>query len=147
MKQFYLVLTFGLLLAAMPAAAQQGLHVDPVFKGSVIGADRLIETMVKGNKLKAYNLTLFRSLKATVSDEEARRIENLVQQDIRLATDKETLSRGGQLVYALLRVRSDEKSNHYLCYQRSPYHAQWQVTLVYLEGQATLTDLKNIFSN
>ena len=58
---------------------------------------------------------------------------------------RETEKTGDLLTYALVQPKAKGKTNRYLCYQARPVGNEWKVTLLYLEGPATLEDLKNMF--
>ena len=65
--------------------------------------------------------------------------------DAEKAYVKETEKVGDLLTYALVQPASSGKMNRYLCYQARKVGDEWKVTLLYLEGAATLEDLRNMF--
>ena len=69
----------------------------------------------------------------------------LVEADADEAAVKETEKVDGLLTYALVQPAPSGKMNRYLCYQARKIEDKWKVTLLYLEGAATLDDLKNMF--
>lgn len=137
-----LALFFFALATLATAQAQKGLHTNALFEGQIVPRERMVETFVKGRKLAPYRLSTFRSLRLPVSDAELLRIERLVRTDAATARDKETELHGGRLIYALLRLVPQGETQRYLCFQRT---SQGAVTVVYLEGTATLQELKNMF--
>lgn len=144
MRQFLLRTLFALFLllgVGGVAMAQRALHVERLFAGQVVPRQKMVETIVKGERLKTYRLTLFRSLRFTATDSERQQVERLVRSDAKMATDKEIEMRNGELQYALCQLPATSRQR-YLCYQRNGN----SLLIVYLEGAATLSELKNMFS-
>ena len=69
----------------------------------------------------------------------------LIEADANAASTKETEKVGDLLTYALVQPASSRKTNRYLCYQARRMGDEWKVTLLYLEGPATVEDLRNMF--
>ena len=74
-----------------------------------------------------------------------RQVAALVGADAHEAAVKETEKVGDLLTYALVQPASRGKMNRYLCYQAREVGEEWKVTLLYLEGTATLEDLRKVF--
>ena len=45
----------------------------------------------------------------------------------------------------LIQLKTKGRIHRYLCYQARPVDGQWKVTILYLEGPATLADLRGMF--
>lgn len=145
------------LFATLTLLAQSGFQVNPVFDGKLIPKSRMEETFIEGSQLSPYKLRVFRSVKFTVTESEFSEIQTRLLEDARGAADRQTDYAGGKLCYAVLRypvkVRSTRNDislvdgSKYLCLQAARKGDGYQVTLVYMSGDATLDDLKTIFAN
>jgi len=148
-----LIITTLLLLLPVWARSQDGLHSQAVFDGKIIPKDRLIETLVTGDHLKEYNLDLFHSVRLEVDEAEYQSIAALVQEDAKNAISKEMDIVHGHLSYALLVFPSKDPDKRFLGFNAGYKSGQdneadrtVSVTIVYLEGNTTVTDLKKNFS-
>lgn len=140
---FLLFVVIGLL----KAGAQEGLNISPLFDGRFNNNSNAIEVLVKGKKLAKYNLTLFRSLTLKNSPDQYRLIENMVMADGAKAVNKETGKVGSRLFYGFFQLPSKDDKNRYLFYRNnslSRYKTD-EITLVYMEGNTTIDELKNMF--
>ncbi|MCI6642722.1 MAG: DUF6108 family protein [Alloprevotella sp.] len=143
MRQFLqrtLLMLLLLMGVSTMAMAQKGLQVERLFAGKVVPRQKMTETFVKGQRLSSYRLTLFRSLRFTATEAERQQVEALVRNDAKTATSKEVDIRNGQWQYALCQLPPTH-TQRYLCYQRTGN----SLLVVYLEGSATLSELKNMF--
>lgn len=141
-----LVWAFTLSLALW---AQKGLHVAQLFDGRYHKRKDATEVLMKGRQLSAYKLSLFRSLTLGPQSGNASVIEPLVKADGRSAIDKELTTRGGRLAVAFYQLPSVGKTRRYLYYSNAGAAAgaaqASQITLIYMEGTATLDELKRSF--
>lgn len=145
------ILFFILLLAAPLTAAwaQKGLGVEPVFEGKVIPAKRMVKAVVRGEQAKRYKLSLFHSLKMTADSTECCQIEQLVRQDCRGFDSplvQEYGMKEGRLSYLIAQLPNQQDGQVFLCYQcyEEP-QGSFHLTLVYMQGEATLKDLYKMF--
>lgn len=134
-----------LFLLAFTATAQRGLKCNPVFAGKVVPAKQMVVTEVHGSSMAAYKLDYYRGVSFQVDETLAHKVAALVEQDADVASVKETEKVGDFLTYALVQPSSSGNMNRYLCYQARRIGKTWKITLLYLEGEATLDDLKKIF--
>jgi len=143
MKKILIVLTLTLLLP-LHARSQDGLHISAVFEGGIIHKDRIIETLVKGDNLNDYGISLFHSVRMEVDETEFQRIAALVQADAADAVSKEMEIAHGHLRFALLALPPGQDGGRFLGFQSkaSADSSRLSVIIVYLEGDTTLTDLK-----
>lgn len=146
MKQMIVWIVFS-CLAVPELWGQEGLNVSRLFDGQYKQQTNAIEVLVKGRKLKPYNLTLFRSLTVKNSPKEFQQIEELVVQDGLQALDKETGMIGGKLYYGFYRLPPTGERYRYLFFRNSSLRKveSDEVTVVYMEGYATLEELKQMF--
>ena len=131
-----------LLLLPLCAWSQDRLKTGPVFEGSVVSKERMIETLVKGGSIREYGLSVFRSVRFDVDEPEFQTVSSLVLDDAATALNKETEIDRGKLRYALTAKRDAE----FLCFQsRTNDDGSCSVILVYMQGNTTLADLKKMF--
>jgi len=145
----------SLFITGMTASAQGGLHSGWVFEtGSKVDKHKLETSVVKGDRLNDYNLSLFHSIHLCCTPAEYREISEAVMADSNDAIDKELEISGGNVKYALLRFEGENGENRYLAMQLTSHSTyikdETTVTdaffLVYMEGKATIPELRAIFS-
>lgn len=134
-----------MLLVAGTASAQRGLNCHPVFRGKVIPLERMVTTEVRGGGMATYKLDYYRGVSFQADTALARKVAALVTADAEAARSCQTEKTGDLLVYALIELKPDRKVNRYLCYQARSTGFIWVITLLYLEGVATLEDLHSMF--
>ena len=156
-----------LVLTVLPALAQKDLKIGELFynehtekfktnpKGNIItGRDYSIpqslvsEVSIQGQNLKAYNLTLFRSVTFENGETMAKQIEEWIEADSRDAYDKEVGRIKGQLYYGFYCLPTRDKKKRYLFYRNAalqPNNKDQSLTVAYMEGYATLEQLKEMF--
>ena len=139
-----LTITCILFLLASPTRAQRGLRTYPVFQGEVVPTNMMVVTEVRGG-MAAYKLDYYKGVTSQVDEALAEKVASLVESDAAETDDCETEKTGTMLTYALIRPKSEGRINRYLCYQARPVEGQWKITLLYLEGPATLSDLRGMF--
>ena len=147
-RTILLILTLVTCITMMHA--QDNLHVHPVFQGKIVPQKRMIETKVIGESLEKYKLTLFHSVKMNTTNVEMTKIWDCVMKDINAqpneTKDLEYAKEGELVSYCIVRLKPQDKLQRYLCYQC--YEASqggYNLTLVYMEGTATLSELKKTF--
>lgn len=137
------------MLAVLPLWAQKGMHVEALFDSRFKQDKRAVEVLIKGKELKKYHLTLFRSLTVTDAPTLSKEIEALVSQDAETAVDKEVGKVGTRLYYGFFCFPPKNESYRYLFYRNTSVvpnsNKKSEVTVVYMEGQVTLEELKQMF--
>lgn len=160
----HLLFTALVLLSALPSIAQKGLHVSEIFDGDVVAKTYMVDNLVKGEQLKPYKLTFFRSIKFKATAEERTKIEKLVSEDIKNSLDlelerqeekegdKQTTPLTPPYRYAMMTLPPDGKfdpnsrNRWYLCYQCTPFKQnEYAITLVFMKGHATVAELRKMF--
>lgn len=146
MKRIFLII-WVVCLAVPKLYAQEGLNVGRLFDGRYQSDPNAIEVLVKGKKLEPYQLTLFRSLTVKNAPQAFEQIEKWVKQDGAQAIDKETGLIGGKLYYGFYRLPPKDRVYRYLFFRNSSLRKVEanEVTVVYMEGYATLEELKEMF--
>ncbi len=140
-----IVTLMALLLLALSASAQRDLNCYPVFQGKVVPRKQMVVTEVRGSSMAAYQLDYYRGISFLANEALTRKVAALVEADADGAAVNETEKVGDLLTYALVQPLSTGKMNRYLCYQAREVGDKWKVTILYLEGAATLDDLRKMF--
>ncbi len=161
MKRLYLTL-FALMLV-LSMQAQEGLLINAFFDKEYQRQEQITEVLVKGKKLKPYNLTLFRSITLKDAPDEAIKIEQCLLKDvgeiesnewevpkrIQKAIETSSVSFGNRLYYGFYCLPPRDKDKYrYLFYRNTGADSDSQrqeVTLVYMEGYTTLDEIKKMF--
>lgn len=145
MRKMLITLCF-LFLLGTSMNAQQDLKTYPVFQGEVVPGKMMVVTEVRGGSMATYKLDYYKGVSFQVGEELAAKVASLVEADAAATDDRETEKTGSLLTYALLQPKSEGRNNRYLCYQARPVDGQWKITILYLEGPATLEDLRKMFA-
>ena len=143
MKRILILIAF--LLSAWIASAQSELHVGAIFDGKVVSPNAMKETFIRSSQLDFYNLELYHSVSFTGNEQVLAEVSRLVLADAENATEQEIHMNGGKLVYAILTFERTNHENWFICYQCVSKAGSYAITLVYLQGPATLDNLKILF--
>ena len=125
--------------------AQRGLNCFPVFRGKVVPSNRMIVTEARGESMATYKLDYYHSVQFQVSEDIAKKVAELILADAADAQSSQTEMTGDLLTYALIQPTPFARVRRYLCYQARPAGPAWVITILYLEGSATLNDLYSMF--
>lgn len=149
MKYRLLIAWLLTFLLALPAAAQDGLQVGALFGGKFGRQADAVETLLKGRKIAPYKLSLFRSLSVSANSRNQATIEQKVRADARLAVDKQAGMKSGHLYYGFYRLRPHGQTQRYIFYRNNSLQPRAKsgakITLIYMEGTATIEELKRTF--
>lgn len=116
--------------------AQKGLAIQSAFDELAV-RQNATEVVMGAGKLKKYRLRLFHSLEMKCpSPAERRRIETLVQTDAAQAILREETA--GHRLYEL----QQRKGMHYYIFYRC---TEQSLSLIYIEGKASLKQIKSYF--
>ena len=150
MKQIYILLVM-LMGINLCASAQQGLQINEVFEGKVVAKQYMQESLIKGDNLAPYKLRLLHTAKFSANNSQRAKVDHLFNEDMneRISDDESNMemeSRDGFLYYAIVQLTDNEKGTHrYICYQCKPKSTKFDITIVYMEGEASLADLRKTF--
>lgn len=148
-KCHFIFLRLMALFLPLQLYAQKGLNINSLFGGQFRKQRDASEVLMKGRQLQSYNLTLFRSLTLPVATANAARVEALVRADASAAIDKDAALRGKHLYYGFYQLQPVGRTRRYLFYRNNSLRKdgarQSSVTLIYMEGQATLDELRRTF--
>lgn len=135
----------ALLLFSGAAFAQRGLNCYPVFKGKIVPTKRMVITQARGGSMATYKLDYYHSVQFQTDEATAGKVAELILADAVEAQSAETEMTGELLTYALVQPTPYARVRRYLCYQARPVGPAWIITILYLEGSATLEDLRSMF--
>lgn len=146
MRKIFLIVVL-MLGWVMEAKSQEGLQIAELFNGQYKRKDNAIEVVVKGNQLERYKLEVFRSLTIKNDPKDFERIEKLVKQDESKALSKETGHIGERLYYAFYCFPPEGEYYRYIFYRNSSLRKTEsnELTLIYMEGNVTMDELKVMF--
>lgn len=142
----YILTILTSIIFTLCAHAQKDLEIAPLFKGADKWKLKFVATHITGKSLEPYNLTLFRNI--TTGDSRLyNEIERTVMSDSKKAIDKECGYIDGRLYYGFFMFEPVDGKYRYLFYRNSSLRSNEpnEVTLVYMEGYATIKELKNMF--
>lgn len=143
MKQRILFALVAIWLATIPAMAQKGFNINRVFGGYYRDKQNATETLMKGSRLDDLKLDIYHSLVITDSPADAEKIEKLVTRDGTRASHKEQTFRKGRLYYGFY-VYGNTDFYRYIFYLNKYLNGGNAVTLIYMEGEATPTDIQKM---
>ena len=146
MRKIFLIVVL-MLGWVMEAKSQEGLQIAELFNGQYKRKGNAIEVVVKGNQLERYKLEVFRSLTIKNDPKDFERIEKLVEQDEKHAISKETGHIGERLYYAFYCFPPEKERFRYIFYRNSSLRKTEsnELTLIYIEGNVTMDELKDMF--
>lgn len=155
MKHF--VLTLLLLLLPLSLAAQYDLSISKVLNGSYRKNRHTTNVEITRERLLEYHLDYYHSLTATDDAEIMDAIAAAVMADEPQAIEKDFSTIGAKLYYGFFQMKDDlpctsssgPPVHRYIFFRdmrQSPDHPAPTVTLIYMEGNATLDFLKRKFS-
>lgn len=138
---------FFLVLLPASALAQSGLSVSPYFDDDFVRNSTQTSISLQGEKVKPYKLSLFRSITLSSQGDHARNLERAVLTDANRANEHEAGMKEGKLYYGFYRLPSDKGRNRYLFYRNNSLRkgGEANVILIYMEGKATIAELKRYF--
>jgi hypothetical protein len=132
-------------------SAQRGLQINEVFEGKVIAKQYMQESLIKGDNVAPYKLRLLHTVKFLANNSQRAKADALFNIDMkeRISDDDSNMemeTRDGFLYYAIVQLTDNEKGSHrYICYQCRPKSTKFDITMVYMEGEASLADLRKTF--
>ena len=145
---FILSMLIGICLST---SAQRGLQINEVFEGKVIAKQYMQESLIKGDNVAPYKLRLLHTVKFLANNSQRAKADDLFNIDMRerISEDDSNMemeTRDGFLYYAIVQLTDNDKGSHrYICYQCRPKSTKFDITMVYMEGEASLADLRKTF--
>lgn len=145
---FILSMLIGICLST---SAQRGLQINEVFEGKVIAKQYMQESLIKGDNVAPYKLRLLHTVKFLANNSQRAKADALFNIDMRerISDDDSNMemeTRDGFIYYAIVQLTDNDKGSHrYICYQCRPKSTKFDITMVYMEGEASLADLRKTF--
>lgn len=150
MKRTLFILSM-LIGICLNTSAQRGLQINEVFEGKVIAKQYMQESLIKGDNVAPYKLRLLHTVKFLANNSQRAKADALFNIDMRerISDDDSNMemeTRDGFLYYAIVQLTDNDKGSHrYICYQCRPKSTKFDITMVYMEGEASLADLRKTF--
>ena len=150
MKRTFFILSM-LIGICLSTSAQRGLQINEVFEGKVIAKQYMQESLIKGDNVAPYKLRLLHTVKFLANNSQRAKADALFNIDMRerISDDDSNMemeTRDGFLYYAIVQLTDNDKGSHrYICYQCRPKSTKFDITMVYMEGEASLADLRKTF--
>lgn len=147
MKHRIHILLF-LLLLPVAMAAQDNLSIEKVLKGKHRKNPNTTEVKISGASLAEYHLTFYHSLTVVSDLQLMDAVAKAFAEDEKEATDKELSKVGNHIYYGFYRLKYDGVQNRFVFFkdQRyAPSDRKNSVTLIYMEGDTSLSSLKKRF--
>lgn len=140
----HLIIIFIAMIASLTAAAQTGLNVDALFDGRYRDNKSAVETIIKGEQLRKYDLSTYHSLTLADMPEAAAEIEQLVEKDGARAISREVSYRQGHLYYGFYQLPPYKGLSRHLFYLNQNLNKGNKIMLIYLDGIATTEFVKKL---
>lgn len=140
-----------LLCITLNITAQEGLHINEVFEGRLLDKEEMRESLIKGESLAPYKLDVLHTIKFSANSKERAKVDALFTKDMdgRISDDESNMeyeSHDGFIYYAIVQLTDSKRSRHrYICYQCRDKSDHYDITLAYMEGKASLADLRKTF--
>lgn len=132
------------LLMGFSVMAQDGLKSAAIFNGEIVDKEGFTESLVSGEKLRSLSLNLFHSIRFSATEEQMQAVSDIVLKDVELASNKEVEMEGSKVIYLLSEIAHEAKDSEFLCMQsKKQKDGTWQVMIIYMKGQTTISSLKN----
>lgn len=145
-----LCLLFIGLMAMLSAIAQEKLNVAPFFETNFVKLHKATMVKLSGKALKDYSLLKFYSVTMSLSNQEVIELERAISKDTHNVTEQEAASKHGKLYYGFYQLPNGDKTkvNSFLFYRNNGLQPRGNptYTLIYMEGQTTLQELKRKFA-
>lgn len=143
MNNRLMTLVTALLMTAVTMAAQVPDALSRLFDGRYRDNPSATETVITGEPLKPYSLSLFHSLQIQGDASQAVAIEKAVKADGARAKWKETVMKGGTLQSGVYEL-DGKRRRRYILYLNTFADGGNDVTVIYLEGKALPEQIKKL---
>lgn len=145
MKRILTIMAF-IAIAVLTATAQTGFAVGRLFDSGYEKRENVTVVEANGKLLKVYGLSQFRSMTVAGDSALADEMERAVNADAEKAVSKEVSLKGGRLYYGIFSFPKEGGLCH-IFYRNNSLRkgAKPETTVIYMEGTATIAELKKHF--
>lgn len=141
-----LIIIITAIITVLSCSAQNGLEINSLFDGTFRDNPAVDETVInRSNRLKQYNLNIYRGITVTDCPEITDKIEKLVIIDGEKALEREVLYKNGKLNYGFYILKPVNKHNRYIFYLNQHPTGGNKTLLIYLEGKAPKDKIAEMF--
>lgn len=146
MRTFVFLLYFCSTLVAW---AQKGLQIAPFFAPEMAKQPTAIFIKRTGKVLVPYKLSLFQSISLPLNEAQVKQLEGALRSDTQQALSREEGYQRGRLYYGFYQLSPSTKEHRYVFYRNNSLSssAEGNITLIYMQGSASVTELKRTFGN
>lgn len=145
-KTLRAVLTLFALLTALPALGQKDLAVEEFFGDDSPLEGKIRTVYLSGANLDGRDMTLFRSILSTGSEDDVEEMGDAAEEDARKGNSVKRVVNGNTLMalYVQLPPAAGQKDNRFVLFRRQ---SETKAMLVYIEGPTTLDKIVNVKIN
>ena len=145
-----------MITSVLVVHAQQGLHINELFKGAIIPQDEMMETRVRGKMIAKYQLSYYHSLRFYANQEEVKKINELIEKDRKEHQDEDLKSffeyRSKKLIVTSKKIRLKPLNgkNRFICTKTKEKSGSKKIEMIviYLEGSLkSVHELDKILKN
>ena len=123
-----------IVIAYLPAMAQEGLNVAPFFSDSYAEQPSVTLVNMSYDKLKQGGVKKYKSISVSDNPSLADKIKRAVTKDGASAESKEVSYREGDLYFGFYSMGGKKSSRRYLLYLNRRPKGIEKTTLIYIEG-------------
>lgn len=137
-----------LVLLPLPMLAQNDLAIGRVLDGRYKKNAHTTDVEISSKRLEDYQLVYYHSLTIEADTELMDIVSEAFRQDQAKAIDKELVQREGHIYYGFCLMNDDPADNHYVFFKDmryAPDNCKSMLTLIYMEGPASMQFLKRRF--
>ena len=128
-----IIVFIAIIISALGAYAQQGLHVNEIFTGKIVPLRHGVEIKIKGKAVSKYKLSYYHSFKFVASQQQSEEMKELISRD---SPVQEWKNRQGKKLTRIVQFAPADKHNRFLCYLSQEKKSGIEVTVIYMEGWA-----------
>ena len=143
----HLILILMIICSSLARAdAQTGLAIERFFDDGLThapGAD-VTAVDITGSKLKAYDLSIYRSVSVTDDESLTAKIERAVAHDGAKALSREVSLKSGRLYFGFYILPSVNHENRFIFYLNSTLSGGKKVILIYMQGKASQQQIQKM---
>lgn len=142
----------SVLMISLGAFAQKDLDIGKFLDGRYKGNANATEVTIKGKRLKEFKLTLYHSVTIINDDAVMDSIAAAFKATLEEAESENISYTGSNLFYGFCELRKDDttKPNRFVFFKDMRYatdRKEDKVTLIYMEGSASIEYLKKVLTN
>lgn len=140
-----MIIMIAMLALWLSAIAQDGMNISPFFAETYSQHPYVSTVTISGDKLKKSDLSLYRSVTVTDSNEAAK-LANAVWTDGLQARQKEIAFVNGKLNFGFYTLKSNGKTNRYMLFLNNFNNGGDKALIIYMEGRASTSQINEMLA-